>query len=93
MLAAVAHYSQTYGVEPSVALRKPFSQVLAAYYLASATGGGGEVAPAAAIGKEPSYTRSESDGGTRVNEQAVIPLNQLGPNTTTKLEDLIAGFK
>ena len=74
-------------------LRKPFSGVLAAYYLSSLAGGGGVEATAATVGKEASYTRTESEGGTRLEETAVVPLNELDPRTTTKLEDLIAGFK
>lgn len=67
--------------------------MLAAYYLAASAGDGGEIAAPARVGKEPSYGKTESADGTRVYEQAVVPLNQLDPKTTTKLEDLIAGFK
>lgn len=96
--AAVFHYGQTYSIEPAVVLKKPFSQVLAAYDLAILNS-----QQIATGSQKPDYSkhdlqynehateRNARGDATKVTKHAIIPLGGLAddPGATQNLNDII----
>lgn len=74
-------------------MAKPYREVIAAYYLGAFVASEVGEVTRPRVGKEPSYNRRDSADGTRVQETAVVPLNQLNPRTTSDLENMISRFK
>lgn len=97
---AINHYSTSFSIEPSDALRKPFSVVIAAYYLAVLSQSEQRAVEQGDIQERPEYNKQGFDHNkhgdpTRTIETAVIPLGHLAenPEAQTKLMDVIDQFR